>query len=126
MRTFLDANILVSLVNKECPLFSTTAPILSLADKNGFLLYTSPLCLAITFYFAEKKFKSNKAKSKIQILAEHINITTVDERVVSATLKNTAINDFEDGLEYYSALEKNCNCIITEDVDNFIFPKLKF
>ncbi|HSV10907.1 MAG TPA: PIN domain-containing protein [Hanamia sp.] len=125
MRIFLDANILVSVVNKEYPLFTTTARILSLADKKGFLLYTSPVCLAITFYFAEKKFKSKKAKNKIQILSEHINITSVDDNAVSETLKNRAINDFEDGLEYYSALEKNCNCIITEDVDDFYFSKIE-
>jgi predicted nucleic acid-binding protein len=125
MRIFLDANILVSVVNKEYPLFTTTARILSLANSNRFQLYTSPVCLAITFYFAEKKFKSEKAKSKIQLLSEHINLTMVDESVVSKTLKNPAVNDFEDGLEYYSALESKCKCIITEDVDDFYFSKIE-
>ncbi len=125
MRIFLDANILVSVVNKEYPLFTTTARILSLADKKGFLLYTSPVCLAITFYFAEKKFKSKVAKSKIHLLSQHIYSTTVDESTVSQTLKNPAINDFEDGLEYYSALGSKCNCIITEDVDDFYFSKIE-
>lgn len=125
MRIFLDANVLVSVVNKEYPLFTTAARILSLADNNKFQLYTSPVCLAITFYFAEKKFKSEKAKSKIQLLSEHINTTIVDESVVSKTLQNPAMNDFEDGLEYYSALESKCKCIITEDVDDFYFSKIE-
>lgn len=125
MRVFLDANILISVVNKEYPLFTITARILSLSDSNRFQIYTSPVCLAITFYFAEKKFKSEKAKSKIQLLSEHIHITTVDERIVSQTLKNPAINDFEDGLQYYSALGSKCNCIITEDVDDFYFSKIE-
>lgn len=125
MRIFLDANILVSVVNKEYPLFTTTARILSLANSNRFQLYTSPVCLAITFYFAEKKFKIEKAKSKIQLLSEHINLSMVDESVVSKTLKNPAVNDFEDGLEYYSALESKCKCIITEDVDDFYFSKIE-
>lgn len=125
MRIFLDANILVSVLNKEYPLFTTTARILSLADSNKFLLYTSPVCLAIAFYFAEKKLKSEKAKSKIRILSQHIYITTVDESTVSQTLKNPAINDFEEGLQYYSALESKCNCIITEDVDDFYFSKIE-
>jgi predicted nucleic acid-binding protein len=58
MKIFLDANILISVVNKEYPLFSQTARILSLADRKGFQIYTSPICLAIAFYFAEKKYKS--------------------------------------------------------------------
>ena len=125
MRIFVDANILVSVLNKEYPLFSTTSRILSLADKNKFTLYTSPVCLAIAFYFAEKKFKSIVAKSKIKLLCDHIHIADVNETAVSKTLQNSAINDFEDGLEYYAALGNKCSCIITEDVDDFYFSKIE-
>jgi hypothetical protein len=44
---------------------------------------------------------------------------------VIKTLQTAAINDFEDGLEYYSALENKCDCIITEDVDDFYFSKIE-
>jgi len=55
MKIFLDANILVSVLNKEYPVFSYSSRVLSLADNTKFKVYTSPLCLAIAFYFAEKK-----------------------------------------------------------------------
>lgn len=125
MRIFLDANILVSVLNKEYPLYSTTSRILSISDRKNFFLYSSPVCLAIAFYFAEKKFRSTKAKSKIQLLCEHIQITSVNESVVTKTLQNPAINDFEDGLEYYSAVENQCDCIITEDIHDFYFSKIE-
>lgn len=125
MRIFLDANILVSVLNKEYPLFSTTSRILSLSDRKNFVLYSSPICLAIAYYFAEKKFKSEKAKSKIKILCDHIQIAPVTETTVFKTLQSPVINDFEDGLEYYSAIENKCNCIITEDIDDFYFSKIE-
>jgi predicted nucleic acid-binding protein len=125
MRIFLDANFLVSVLNKEYPLFTQTSRILSLADKKRFSLYTTPLCLAIAFYFAEKKFRSVMAKNKVNILCEHINIAEVNKSCVSKTLKNPAINDFEDGLEYYAALENKCDCIITEDIKDFYFSKIE-
>ena len=125
MKIFLDANILVSVLNKEYPLFTVTSRILSLADKNNFVLCTSPVCLAIAFYFAEKKFKSTEAKNKIQVLCKHIQITTVNESAVFKILQTPAINDFEDGLEYYSAVESKCDCIITEDIDDFYFSKIE-
>jgi hypothetical protein len=40
-------------------------------------------------------------------------------------LNNPKINDFEDGLEYYSALENKCNCIITEDTEDFYFSEIE-
>ncbi|MGN6264175.1 MAG: type II toxin-antitoxin system VapC family toxin [Ginsengibacter sp.] len=125
MRIFLDANILVSVLNKEYPLFSITSRILSLSDRKNFVLYSSPICLAIAYYFAEKKSKSEKAKSKIKILCDHIQIAPVTGTTVFKTLQTPAINDFEDGLEYYSAVENKCNCIITEDIDDFYFSKIE-
>jgi predicted nucleic acid-binding protein len=125
MRIFLDANILVSVLNKEYPSFTYTSRILSLADKKKFTLFTSPVCLAIVFYFAEKKYKVVSAKKRIQILYEHINITPTTRNAVLQSLQNSAVNDFEDGLEYYSAVEIKCDCIITEDIDDFHFSEIE-
>jgi predicted nucleic acid-binding protein len=125
MRIFLDANILVSVLNKEYPLFTITSRIVSLADNPKFTVFTSPVCLAIAFYFAEKKHKSVLAKKKIRILCEHINISDANKNTVVQSLENVAVNDFEDGLEYYSALENKCDCIITEDILDFYFSKIE-
>ena len=125
MKIFLDANILVSVLNKEYPLFTYTSRILSLTDKTKFIIFTSPVCLAIAFYFAEKKYKNVTAKRKIQILCDHINIAAANKSTVLQSLNNPTVNDFEDGLEYYSALENKCDCIITEDVDDFYFSKIE-
>ena len=125
MRIFLDANILVSVLNKEYPLFTYTSRIISLADKSKFTLMTSPVCLAIAFYFTEKKHKSILAKNKIIILCEHIHITSVTKNTVLQSLQNPAINDFEDRSKYYSAVGSKCGCIITEDISDFYFSKIE-
>ena len=125
MRLFLDANILVSVINKEYPLFTVTSRIISLADKSKFTLFTSPVCLSIAFYFAEKKYKRASAKERIQILCDHVSIASVNKSTVFQSLNNPAVNDFEDGLEYYAAVESKCDCIITEDIDDFYFSKIE-
>src|SRR4051812_13806783 len=123
MRIFVDANILVSVINKEYPLFTYTSRILSLADTPHFDVFTSPVCLAIAFYFAEKKFKATAAKQKISVICEHIQITKTDSFSVKQALRDPAVKDFEDGLQYYSALDSKCNCIVTEDVHDFYFSE---
>lgn len=125
MKIFLDANILVTVLNKEYPVFTDAARILSLADNNRFQLYTSPLCLAIAFYFAGKKSGIAIAKKKISLLASHILISKADASTVEKTIANKQINDFEDGLEYYSALDVGCKIIITEDAGDFYFSKIE-
>ena len=125
MKVFLDANILVTVLNKEYPVFTYTARILSLADNIRSELYTSPLCLAITFYFSGKKSGIEMAKRKIALLASRIAITKTDEITVKQTITNKKINDFEDGLEYYSALDAGCKVIITEDAGDFYFSEIE-
>ena len=124
MRLFLDANILVGVLNKEYPLFSCAARIVSLADNKNFTVYTSPICLAIAFYFAEKKSGTQIAKKKIEILVDKLSITDVGKKEVLLSLQNKKVNDFEDGLEYYAALSSNCDVIITEDINDFYFSSI--
>lgn len=125
VRIFLDANVLVSVLNKEYPLFTYSSRILSLASNSKFEVYTSPICLAIAFYFAEKKHKSVLAKQKIDLLCQHINIAENLTDGVLKTLSNKKIHDLEDGLEYYAAKEVKCNCIITEDTEDFYFSDIE-
>jgi len=124
MKVFIDANILVSVLNKEYPLFTYSARILSLSGNNNFEIYTSPVCLAIAFYFAEKKHKTKLAREKITLLCKHIFIAPATKAVVENTIANKKINDFEDGLEYYSATESNCSFMVTEDGKDFYFSEI--
>ena len=124
MRVFLDANVLVSVLNKEYPLFSYSSRILSLAGKQGVEVFTSPICLAIAFYFAEKKHRTKLARQKIGLLASHLSIAEVTRRVVEQAAEDRRINDFEDGLEYYAARESRCEYIITEDTGDFYFSDI--
>jgi len=125
MRIFLDANILVSVLNKEYPLFTYSARIVSLADNKKFTVYTSPVCLAIAFYFSEKKSGTQSAKQKIKLLSEKILITEVGKSEVLKALENKQVNDFEDGIEYYAALNNKCEVIVTEDTSDFYFSDIK-
>ncbi len=125
MRVFADANILVSVLNKEYPLFIYTSRILSLGETKNFQIYTSPICLAIAFYFAGKKHKKFLAKQKIQLLCTNINIAEDTASSVQKSLENKKIHDFEDGLEYYAALKNKCNCILTENPKDFYFSEIE-
>lgn len=124
MRIFLDANVLISVLNKEYPLFPISSRILSLSDKSGYELFTSPICLAIAFYFSEKKSGTDLAKKKIEMLASKLKSTTVDQEVVTLTAIDVRVRDFEDGLEYYSALNSSCDVIVTEDHNGFYFSDI--
>ena len=59
------------------------------------------------------------------MLRGHIKIAEVTRSSVAKTIQNTSINDFEDGWEYYAAIENKCHCIITEDINDFYFSEIE-
>ena len=124
MKLFLDANILISVVNNEYPLFTYSSRVLSLCDNPKFEVYTSPLCLAITFYFAEKKSGTKLALQKMSLLSSKLKIAGTNEFAVAQTVANKKIKDFEDGLQYYSAVQSKCKCIVTQDTADFYFSEI--
>ena len=125
MRLFIDANVLITVLNKEFPSYPDCARLLSLADKRKFELVTSPMCLAISFHFAQKKVGELVAKQKIALLTSKLLISDNDKKDVLMALENKQIHDFEDGLEYYSALSSKCKCIVTYDTDDFYFSEIE-
>jgi len=125
MNVFIDANVLVTVLNKEFPAFPDCARLLSLAGKRNFKLFTSPMCLAISFYFAQKKVSEQAAKQKILLLTTKLSLSDNNKQDVISVLENKQIHDFEDGLEYYAALSSKCKCIVTNDTNDFYFSDIE-
>ena len=125
MKFFLDANILVSVLNKEYPLYTYTSRVLSMAGLPDTKLVTTNICLAIAFYFAEKKHGRASAKERIGLLVQHLDIVDCGNKEAISALQNKKVHDFEDGLQYYAALHSSCTCIVTNDVDDFYFSDIQ-
>jgi predicted nucleic acid-binding protein len=125
MKVFVDANILVSVLNMEYPVYPFSARILGLTDQKGWQIYTSPVCLAIAFYFAEKRYGASSAKKRMLLLSAHLSIAPTTMETVYSAFNDRAVLDFEDGLEYFSAVEVGCAIIVTEDKEDFHFSKLE-
>ncbi len=125
MRIFIDANVILSVLLHEYPLFEYSSRILSLADNPKFTLYTSPICLAIAFYFLEKKTGSSAvAKKRIFILEQKIQMAAITGDEVKLALENKQVHDFEDGMQYYAALHQKCKIIVTEDAKDFYYSEI--
>jgi len=125
MNIFVDANILVSVLNKEYPVFPFAARILSLHGKGRYQIFTSTLCLAIAYYFSEKKSGTENANHKLKVIYQNIRVSDIRDEDVKNSLTNKRVYDFEDGLEYYSAIRGKCNLLITENTGDFYFSQIE-
>jgi len=125
MRVFLDANVLVTVLCNEYPRFTACSRVLSLCDDPRFEVYTSPISIAISAYFAEKKGGRKLAKKKMAVLTQRIRITTIDEAMTREAASNPKVDDVEDGLQYFSAVGSGAKCIVSYDRHDFHFSDIE-
>ncbi|MBL0051317.1 MAG: PIN domain-containing protein [Bacteroidetes bacterium] len=124
-KIFIDANVIISVLNSEYPAFPFAAKVLSLADNPNYRLFTSPLSIAISFYFATKKCGVTKAHQKIILLGNKIQIVDTPEDCLKQLAKDKKIKDVEDGMQYYAAKRQNVISLLLITLKIFTFRKSK-
>lgn len=84
----------------------------------------SSLTFANTNYILSKLKSPKEAKEilrKFKVLVELLNL---DDKITELALSDDDFSDFEDGLQYYSAIENNIDIIITRNKKDFKNSKL--
>jgi predicted nucleic acid-binding protein len=100
------------------------ATLFSLADKNQVELSISSLTIANTSYALLGQMDSNKAKSILRKLRLIVKILPLDDKIVGLALNDETFSDFEDGLQYFTAIENGQETIITRNLKDFKKSKL--
>jgi predicted nucleic acid-binding protein len=125
MNVFVDANVIINVLNKEYPAFDHSARFLSLAQDKRFTFFTSSLSIAICWFFAEKKSGRSLANRKIEQLLLHFRITECGEEEVRKALADKRADDMEDAIQVYSALRNSCSHLVTNNLNDFHFSSLE-
>lgn len=117
-RIYLDTNVILDFLGERRPFYESIAKVATLADRNELILVASPLSYATISYILSKfenKQIALKKLRKFRILSE---VCSTNEQIVDKSL-NSDFNDFKDALHYMSALESNCDMILTRNGKDF-------
>lgn len=123
-RLLIDTNIIIDLLAKREPFYDSASKLFSLADKKNIHLSISSLSIANTNYILTRLLNANEAREilrRFKILLELIPLT---DKIIDLALNDSNFSDFEDGIQYYSAIENNQDIIITRDLKDFKSAKL--
>lgn len=100
----LDTNIIIDLLAKRVPFDQDARKLFSFADKEKVNLLTSALSIANVSYVLLKRKNPEEAKQILRKLKILVRILSLDEKVINLALNDNEFKNFEDGLQYYSAL----------------------
>ncbi len=117
-KLFVDTDVILDLLGQRIPHFHFSAVLFTFAEMKKIELYTSPLILANTFYILRKQLGNDEAKKALRKLRILLNVIDSSEAVVDKAL-NSDFTDFEDAIQYYTALEHGISVILTRNLRDY-------
>lgn len=123
-KIFIDTNIVIDLLSRREPFYNEAASLFSLADKKDIELSVSSLTIANTSYTLLRQKTANETKAVLRKLRLIIKILPLDDKIVGLALNDDSFSDFEDGLQYFTAIQNGQDIIITRNLNDFKNSKL--
>jgi predicted nucleic acid-binding protein len=117
-RIFLDTNVILDLLGERVPFFDSIAKVATLADQKKLTLVVSPLSFTTIDYVLNKYESSESVLNKLRKFKIICEVCEVNEETIDKAL-NSSFKDFEDALQYFTALQSNCSVIITRNGKDF-------
>lgn len=123
-RLLIDTNIVIDLLSKREKFYDEAADLFSRADKKELELTISSLTFANTNYILTKLKSAKEAKEILRKFKVLVELLSLDDKVSELALSDDNFPDFEDGLQYYSAIENKIDVIITRNKKDFKNSKI--
>ena len=123
-RILIDTNIVIDLLSMRKDFYDEAAELFSRADKKELILTISSLTFANTNYVLTKLKTAKEAREILRKFKVLFEILSLDDKITQLALSDDDFPDFEDGLQYYSAIENQIDIIITRNKKDFKNSKI--
>ena len=121
-KLFLDTNIVVDLLESREPFCQDVVRIFTLAYNRKVQLVVSPMtCCTVSFLL--RKHGTEGVRKLLSNFRQLSHVAESNERTVDDSLASE-FKDFEDAMQYYTALKAKADIIITRNVKDFAKSKL--
>jgi predicted nucleic acid-binding protein len=123
-KVLIDTDIVLDVALAREPFFVASKMILAMAENNFILGNIPSNCIANIYYILRKSGGDGNARKFILNIVKYITVITIDHQNVLEAIKSK-FSDFEDALQHYSAVENQCEYIITRNINDYKNSKIK-
>ncbi|WP_040496871.1 type II toxin-antitoxin system VapC family toxin [Fulvivirga imtechensis] len=122
-RILVDTNIVLDLLAKRDKFFSEAQELFTLSDQRKIRLFVSSLTFANTHYLLSQSLKIGSARKILRKFKVLVEVLPMDDKIIDLSL-DSDFKDFEDSIQYYTAIENNLDLIITRNLKDFKLSKI--
>jgi len=123
-KILIDTNIILDLLAKRKDFYLDSKTIFSLADNSQVELYISTLSIANAHYIMHDMLKIKKAKKILGQFKVLVKSISLSDKIIELALNDSKFKDFEDGIQYYSAMEAKCKLIVTRNTKDYKYSSI--
>jgi predicted nucleic acid-binding protein len=119
----VDTNVVIDLLAKREPFYRDAQQLFTLSDQKQIQLQISSLTFANAYYSIAKHYKAVDAKKFLLKFKVLVKILPLEEKAIELALASD-FSDFEDGLQYFVAMDFQSDIIITRNKKDFKNSKI--
>lgn len=118
MNIFIDTNILLDVLAKREPFYAASAEIWSLAERGEVQGFISTISFNNLYYVIRKTSGKHNADKALRHLRDIFTPVATDTQLLNQAI-DSGLNDFEDAIQFHSAIRTKAKCLITRDPKHF-------
>jgi len=84
--------------------------------------YISALTIPILWFLLSKDIPEKDAKNYVKTIIEEFEVIPLDMQIINLSFKSE-MEDFEDAIQFTSAISANCKVLITRNKEDFLVAK---
>ena len=115
---FVDTDIVLDLLGNRKPFYRHAAELFSIADRGEITIFVSSLSFSNLNYILSKQYSSNQARRILMKFKTLVTVLSVSDKVVELALSSD-FKDFEDALQYFTALENDVNILLNRNLKDY-------
>ncbi len=118
MKVFIDTNVVLDFVCRREPFYKDASEVFVMHERGDIECVISALTIINSAYVMRKIFRKSEINAVIEWLCESFNVSSINRvNIMDAVQKDSY--DFEDTVQYYSALSYHPDVILTRDKKGF-------
>ncbi len=117
-KVFVDTDIIYDLLASRDPHYQSTARLFTFSDERKIQIFISALSIANIHYFISKQISSAEAKQVLRKFRLLVHVVPLNEKIIDLAL-NSEFTDFEDAIQYFCALESDCDILLTRNLKDY-------
>jgi predicted nucleic acid-binding protein len=95
-----------------------TIKLINLVESNEYKGYTSAIVFTNTYYIQRKLKDHNVSINFLKKLRLILDVLSVNDKIIQKALES-GFNDFEDAVQYFTAIENKMDYIITRNIEDY-------